>query len=107
MASITDIAASIAKDTATVDEYLKSQDLPPLSFGSGPPGIRVPAAEFPDVAAAYERVITSTRDLHLLMLGPRGALRSFAVCFRRFLAAILTNKTYEQDRERCVRHTGY
>ena len=76
---ISELAATIAKHTAIVDDYLKSHDLPTLSFDvNGPPKIPIPDHET-DIIAAQAKVVASTQELHDLMKGPTEVLLGASV----------------------------
>ena len=74
---ISQLAETIATNTAIVDAYLKEHGLPTPSFSAdGPASL---AIQDDAVAAAQERVIASTQELHFLMKGPAESLLGIAV----------------------------
>ena len=76
---ISDLAATIAENTAVVDAYLTSHQLPTLSFDpDGPATVPIPAHEA-GVIAAQDSVIASTQELHNLMKGPTELLMGLSV----------------------------
>ena len=76
---ISELAAVIAEQTAIVDDYLKSQSLPTLSFDvEGPPRLPIPDHET-DIIAAQAKVVSSTQELHDLMKGPTELLLGTSV----------------------------
>lgn len=79
---ITELATIIADKTAVVDEYMKSRQLPSLSFEpDGPANIPIPPEEI-EVIAAQNAVISSTQELHDLMKGPTEMLMGLCVSTR-------------------------
>ena len=76
---ISELAAIIADQTAIVDDYLKCQNLPTLSFDvNGPAKVPIPNHEI-DIIAAQAKVIASTQELHDLMKGPTELLLGASV----------------------------
>ena len=77
--TIKDLALSIAKNTAIVEQYLSSNRLPSPSFGIDAPSGSLIPRESADIEAARVAVVEATLKLRNLMLGPREYLQSFAV----------------------------
>ena len=76
---ISELSSIIAKETAIVDGFFSSTNLPALSFEQdGPVKVPIPAHET-DVLAAQEKVIASTQELHDLMKGPTEMLMGISV----------------------------
>ncbi|KAL9055574.1 MAG: hypothetical protein Q9162_003471 [Coniocarpon cinnabarinum] len=74
--SIIDLANSIARDTALVDDYLTKNNIPKPSFHEdGPSLISIPPTA-PDVLAAHVRALAATRELNILLQGPTLSLRT-------------------------------
>lgn len=72
-------AAIISENTAIVNNFFVSINLPTPSFDfAGPPRIAIPPKET-DVVAAHLKVIDATKDLRNLMLGPTAALMAITV----------------------------
>lgn len=77
---IADLAARISANTAKVNEYYLSQNLPLPSFESDAP-LRslIPAGTEPEIEAARQAVIFDCQELRILMQGPSQYLSGFAV----------------------------
>lgn len=76
---ISELAAIISEQTARVDDYLKSQNLPTLSFDvDAPAKVPIPTHET-DIVAAQAKVIACTQELHDLMKGPTELLLGASV----------------------------
>lgn len=72
------LSQAIARDTATVDEYYRNNNLPSPTFDvDGPQDLNIPSKGL--VFEAYERLVDNTRELHILMIGPSKAMRSNGV----------------------------
>lgn len=79
---IAGLAALIAENTKTIDEYLRSHNLPSPSFDAdGPATLLVPEAET-EVIRARQQVVASTEELNKLMKGPTEMLFSTFVSLR-------------------------
>ncbi|KAG9235754.1 O-methyltransferase-domain-containing protein [Amylocarpus encephaloides] len=75
---ISELAEVISSNTAIVDRYFISNNLPTPSFEvDGPSTIIFPPHE-KDVAAAYSQVLSATLELHTLMKGPTDMLLRMA-----------------------------
>ena len=74
--SILDLARGILKDAEVLDAYFRTNDLQQPSFDINGPG-RVKIEDF-EVKSAHQRLITSSRELHHLALGPAESLRVLA-----------------------------
>lgn len=79
-ATISELASIIATNTAKVNEYLASKNLPLPSFDVNAPSTSLIPPEAEEIEAARAAVIEATTKLHRLMLGPRDYLQSFTVC---------------------------
>ena len=78
-ASIRELAAIIAENTATVTRYLTDQGLPQPSFAlDGPLQSQIPP-EAVEIENARVAVIDATQQLRNLMLGPMDYITSFTV----------------------------
>ncbi len=78
---ITELAATIAENTAIVDQYLTANSLPTPTFDvDGPPAVPIPHHET-HVLAAQDAVIACTQELHNLMKGPTEMLMGIGVSF--------------------------
>lgn len=72
----------IAENTAIVDTYLNSQNLPTPSFSvDGPLTIPIPAHETA-IICAQDIVVSSTQELHNLMKGPTEMLMGIGVSWK-------------------------
>ena len=76
---IAELASAIATNTAKVENYLVSKDLPSLSFDVDAPSKSMIPPEAPEIEAARVAVIDATLKLHNLMLGPKEYLMSYTV----------------------------
>lgn len=77
---IADLAARISANTAKVNEYYLSKQLPLPSFESdGPLKSLVPPGLEPEIEAARQAVIFDCQELRILMQGPSQYLSGFAV----------------------------
>lgn len=76
---IVELATRIANNTATINDYLRSHNLPTPSFDvDGPLDTLIPKHET-DVESARVAVIDDTLELRRLVLGPREYLMSYTV----------------------------
>lgn len=74
---LTELATAIAANTAIVNDYLISQELPPLSFElDAPVDLELP----PAIEKAKSAVLDDTLELQELMLGPRQLVVNYQVC---------------------------
>ncbi len=74
---IVELANRIANNTAKVNDYLLSHDLPTPSFDvAGPLDTLIPKHEL-DIESARVAVIDDTLELRRLVLGPREYLMSY------------------------------
>lgn len=80
--TISELASIIATNTAKVDKYLSSNNLPSPSFDVDAPSTSLIPPEAEEIEAARAAVIDATTKLHRLMLGPRDYLQSFTVRLR-------------------------
>lgn len=71
--SILELSQAIAKDAAILDEHFRSQGLPQPSFDEAGPDKLI--FQDVEVARAQERLLSSTRELHHLAMGPANSLR--------------------------------
>jgi hypothetical protein len=78
-ATISELASIIATNTAKVNDYLSSKNLPSPSFDVNAPSTSLIPPEAEDIESARAAVIDATTKLHRLMLGPRDYLQSFTV----------------------------
>ncbi len=82
---ITELASTIAENTAIVDQYLAAKNLPTPSFDvDGPAVIPIPPHET-HVLAAQDNVIACTQELHNLMKGPTEMLMGIGVSLQESL----------------------
>lgn len=76
---IVELSTRIATNTAKVDEYLTSHDLPTPSFDvDGPLQSMIPKDDV-ELEAARVAIIDDTLELRRLVLGPRDYLMTFTV----------------------------
>ena len=81
---IMELAKLVTDNTAIVDEYLRSHDLPSPSFNpDGPLTIPIPAHE-EAVVRAQDTVVACSQELHNLMKGPTEMLMGIGVCKANF-----------------------
>lgn len=74
---LAELAATIAQNTAKVDDYLIANKLSTLSFElDAPVDLDLPR----DIRAAREYVLGATTELKELMLGPRQIVVDYQVC---------------------------
>ncbi|KAI9873469.1 MAG: hypothetical protein M1830_000374 [Pleopsidium flavum] len=76
-ARISELASIISRNTAKVNDYLSSRNLPAPAFDVDAPSTSLIPPEAEEVEAARAAVIDATTKLHDLMLGPRDFLQSF------------------------------
>ena len=80
---IAELATLIADNTATVDSYLKTHNLPTPSFDpNGPLTIPIAAHET-EIVKAQDTVVASTQELHNLIKGPTEMLMGLGVSLGR------------------------
>ena len=77
--TIMNLASVISTNTAAVEEYLSTKNLPRPSFNVDAPSKSLVPREAVEIEAARLAVIEATSKLRNLMLGPREFLQSFAV----------------------------
>jgi hypothetical protein len=79
---IVELSARIAENTATLDAYLTSNNLPTPSFNvDGPRDSLIPKSEV-DVEKARIAIVEDTTELRSLALGPRDYLMSCSVSMK-------------------------
>lgn len=76
---IVELSSRIAANTAKLNDYLVSNNLPTLSFDINAPTESLISKENTELEAARVAVIDDTQELRNLMLGPREYLMSFTV----------------------------
>ncbi|KAK7995206.1 s-adenosyl-l-methionine-dependent methyltransferase [Apiospora arundinis] len=74
---IVELSSRIAANTAKLNDYLVSNNLPTLSFDINAPTESLISKENTELEAARVAVIDDTQELRNLMLGPREYLMSF------------------------------
>lgn len=85
---IADLAAQIQENTAKVDQYLQSKNLPSPSFHvDGPVDFQI---EDEEIQKARETALDSSLELHQLLLGP-------AMCLRPVLNGVSLQAIYKYD----------
>jgi hypothetical protein len=78
-ASISELADSIKANANILEEYLKTNNLPPPSFDvNGPTNITIPTNEL-KVLKARGAVVSAAQELRNLVLGPTAVLMSIDV----------------------------
>lgn len=90
--TIKDLALMISKNTAIVEQYLSSNNLPYPSFGVDAPNGSLVPRDAADIEAARLAVIEATSKLRNLMLGPREFLQSFAVHLSIIVCLVLCRR---------------
>lgn len=69
------LAQIISGETTKVDDYVQSNGLPPLSFHPrAPRSCPVPSSAI-DIQMSRKAVINATKELQMLMMGPRESMR--------------------------------
>lgn len=76
--SLTDLASDIARNAATISEFLENAGHAQPSFASTGPA-RFPADAADEILAARTNLIHAARQLQFLALGPTEALQWFAL----------------------------
>ncbi|KAF3025037.1 hypothetical protein E8E14_014355 [Neopestalotiopsis sp. 37M] len=97
---IVELSTRIATNTAKVDEYLISHDLPTPSFDvDGPFQSMIPKDDV-ELEAARVAIIDDTLELRRLVLGPRDYLMTFTV------GRLLQSSTYEASFAQIAESSG-
>ena len=74
--SLTELAAQISSSAATIEKYLKTNDLPAPSFNENAPAS---LPHTPEIGQAKMQLLQSLNDLTLLTRGPAEALTLLTV----------------------------
>lgn len=77
--TIEDLSEATTKNTQKIAKYLRSEGLPLPSLDPDAPLGSIVPPEATEIQRARAEVINDTRNLRVLMLGPRDYLQSFKV----------------------------